>query len=242
VGTNNAVLSLGATYVTGKVGAAFTIAPTFPPLQSGRIQVASSPSLNFGSNADLSIEGSVKAFPFVAPRIGTLPPASMNIAQKRGSSPFVSSPGYALTLNEGRLAFWLSSSVSNAPYISGGPDLRDSIFHHLAVSLQRGGTHGGQLYVDGQLVLTFDATSQRGSLSNIFPLYIGSTAEQFPDSSLTGYVDELSIYNRALSADEILAIREAGAAGKFKVRPFISQQPSGLGNRALHPSHRLQKS
>src|SRR5205085_4634537 len=60
VSSNNAVLQLGATYTTGKVGRAFTLTP-FSPFQPGSIMVPNSPQLNFGSNADFTIEGWVKA-------------------------------------------------------------------------------------------------------------------------------------------------------------------------------------
>ena len=221
VGTNNAILG-EATYVTGKVNQAFSLLPFYPPIPNGRIQVANSPSLNFGSNADFSIEAWVKAF-FVSSRPDLLPSQGMAIVQKRGADPHPG-PGYALTLYEGRLAFWLSTSalITNPPVISSGPDLRDSMFHHLAVTLQRSVTNGGRLYVDGQLVQAFNPISQRGSLSNSFPLYIASSFGQLPDGQLSGYVDELTIYNRALTADEIMAIRTAGAAGKCDHPPLVS--------------------
>jgi hypothetical protein len=224
VGTNNATLFSPASYVTGKVGAAFTAYTTNPILQNGTIQVANSASLNFGSNADFSIEAWVKVLPFVSPRPGTLPSQSMVIVQKRAPNPYYAAgPGYALTLNEGRLTFWLASSglITNPAVISSGPDLRDSMFHHVAVTVQRGATNGGRLYVDGQLVQAFNPTSQRGSLANTYPLYIASGFQQV-DSPLTGYVDELAIYNRALSPDEVMAIRMAGAAGKCDHPPVVT--------------------
>jgi len=225
VGTNNATLFYPAGYVTGKVGAAFTTFTSSPILQSGTIQVANSPSLNFGSNADFSIEAWVKALPFSSARPGVLSPQGMVIVQKRSPNPyFAAGPGYALTLNEGRLAFWLSTSsiITNPAAISSGPDLRDGMFHHVAVTLQRAVTNGGRLYVDGQLVQTFNPTSQRGSLVNTYPLYIATPDVQRVDGVLTGYVDELAIYNRALTEDEIMAIRMAGAAGKCDHPPVAS--------------------
>src|SRR6185369_14444358 len=44
-------------------------------------------------------------------------------------------------------------------------------------------------------------------------------------NSFNGFIDELAIYNRALTSDEVLSIRQAGAAGKCKVKPFIITQP-----------------
>src|SRR5439155_18173324 len=43
---------------------------------------------------------------------------------------------------------------------------------------------------------------------------------------LNGLLDELTIYNRALSPEEIRCIAQAGAAGKCKIPPSISIQPA----------------
>jgi len=126
-------------------------------------------------------------------------------------------------------------------FVSSGPDLRDGLFHHVAVTLVRSATNGGNLFVDGQPVLTFDPTARRGSLSNTASLLIGSPAGAgfFNSSSNTffnGLIDELALYNRALTAPEVLAIRQAGAAGKCKAFPIILMQPAGqrvtLGSNA----------
>jgi hypothetical protein len=221
VGTNNATASYPYNYVPGKIGGAFT---TYYTNSYGSIQV---PNFNFASNADFSIEAWVKALPFVPLRPGMLPNQGMVIFQKRPSGPnSLLGPGFALTLYDGRLAFWLASSrvITVFGVISGGPDLRDGMFHHLAVTVQRSVTNGSRLYVDGQSVLTFDTTSpsQRGSLGNEYPALIASALQGQVDGPLAGYVDELAIYNRALTADEIMAIRTAGAAGKCDNPPLVS--------------------
>ncbi|MEY2428462.1 MAG: hypothetical protein QOJ40_1347 [Verrucomicrobiota bacterium] len=245
IGTNNAIVSFPATYATGKVGRAFSQAFQSPV----SIRVANSPSLNFGSNADFSIEGWIKAFPVTnpppplgappPPRFGS-PPPNLIIVNKRTAGklelPYAIGPdlGYALSLNNGRIACWLGSAVTNpfitnsSTYISPGPNLRDAMFHHIALSLNRGATNGGNLYVDGQVVLTFNPIARRGSLSNTNGLLIGFPADTLNDGAFNGLIDELAVYNRALSASEILAIRQAGAAGKCKVQPFIAQQPASL--------------
>jgi len=72
----------------------------------------------------------------------------------------------------------ISSSLSGLGVSSGGvgPDLRDGQFHHIAAAVQRNSATGGRLYVDGQLVGTFDPTSQAGDLSTAEPLRIGRHA------------------------------------------------------------------
>lgn len=206
-------------YTTGKVDRAFSFNGT-----SSRIIVPSSTSMNFGSNADFSIEMWI--------RTGATNAANPNVPlfEKRSeSTPWI---GYSLSLNQGRLAFALRSTSpglsSVSTFVSSGPDLRDSLYHHIAVSLHRNPTNptnGGNLYVDGQLVLSFDPGRQVGSLANSTSLYMGAPSTTVSNSYFFGQIDEPAIYNRALSAEEILAIRNAGAAGKCKTPPSILVQP-----------------
>jgi hypothetical protein len=238
VGPNSALSMIDISYPTGKVGQAFA----FNGINS-RITIPNSPSLNFGSNADFSIEGWVKVLP-ILPFPIIEPPFRANydnvpLFEKRAQSqslPIIGGDygGYSLSLYRGRLAFWLAAAPFIQPIVSAGsmsispgPDLRDGMFHHIAASLNRHMTNGGNLYVDGQLVLNFNAAGPpTGVLSNSASLYIGAPALITTNAFFSGQLDELTLYNRALSADEILAIRQAGAAGKCKVKPFIITQPA----------------
>jgi hypothetical protein len=181
-----------------------------------------SDSLNFGSNVNFTIEAWIKTPP-------TNSVSTNAIVEKRTLAPAAVSQGYALLLVQGRLAFWIAASpitFSNAfQYVSNGPDLRDSMFHHVAVSVDRTTTNGGHLYVDGQSVASFDVSTQNGSLTNKGILFIGTTYSSVTGSRFVGLIDEPAIYRRALSSTEILALDQAGAAGKCKIRPSIVQQP-----------------
>ena len=87
-------------------------------------------------------------------------------------------------------------------------------FYHVA------GTFDGQtarLYVNGVLEasapanLTLDYSSRS--------LYLGSSGIPFFDGYFNGVLDEVQIYNRALSEAEIQSIVDAGSAGVCKVTP-----------------------
>jgi hypothetical protein len=222
IGSNNIPVSFplfGAIFTTGKIGQGFAV--------DNNLEVPSSASLNFGSNADFSIEAWVKAFPPATNFPQT--PLELVIANKHIVPPS-GGPGYVFSLRQGLLAFGMSSTptTTNIPtFVSPGPDLRDSMFHLLGVTVNRGATNGGVLYVDGQPVLVFNPTGQRGSLSNTSAFQIAGTGGTgFFGSLGIGVVDELSIYGRALSSTEILAIRQAGAAGKCIPPPNILVQPT----------------
>ena len=113
----------------------------------------------------------------------------------------------------------LSDSMADVGscYGPAGPDLRDGQFHHVAITVARNNSTGGKLYVDGQAVLTFDPTGEPGDLTAAAPLRIGNHATEALSSFLKGTIDEVSIYNRAVSALEIQSIYVAGSAGKCTV-------------------------
>src|SRR2546429_8079171 len=51
------------------------------------------------------------------------------------------------------------------------------------------------------------------------------------DRKFKGYLDEISLYNRALTSNEVAAAYMAGAAGKCKA-PVFSSQPQNQGGIA----------
>jgi hypothetical protein len=194
--------------------------------------VNNSPSLNFSNNVNFSIEGWIKASPppevNIDPKVYPYP--NTPIIEKRSPAYYPTGVGYSLSLYQGQLAFWLGTNsvnlISNSSlFISSGPDLRDGMFHHVAVTLDRSSTTGGKLFVDGNVVLTFNAFSRRGDLTTTSPMFIGAPTTTVSNSFFYGSIDELSIYNRALTTNEIQAIAGAGSAGKCKVPPIIVTQP-----------------
>jgi hypothetical protein len=219
---NNVAIFSPSSFATGKVAQAFAFSGL-----GNRITINSSPSLNFSSNANFSIEMWIKTSGSNLSG-GSASYPNVPLFEKRTTGTFNWS-GYSLSLNQGRLAFALGSGAG-APilsnYISIGPDLRDAMFHHVAVTVNRSTTNGGTLYVDGTPVLNFNPLPHRNNgLITTSPLYIGAPTVTFSNSYFNGLIDEPAIYNRALTSDEILAVRQAGAAGKCKIRPTILMQP-----------------
>ena len=170
IGSHDATLLKGANFDAGKVGLGFQLDGV-----DDRIVVADSPSLNVGSNADFSIEGWIKAYPANS-SFGV-----MSIFEKRQTSDPSSAVGYALYLDSGRLSCQLDPGNGYHSFNSPGPNLLDELFHHVAVTVERQSTTGGKLYVDGQLVYTFDPTIATGDLSNPAPLRIGNHAVPFAE-------------------------------------------------------------
>ena len=209
VNGNNGVVNIGTvSYAPAEVGYGYN----FTDGANG-ISVPDSTNLNFRAGQDFSIEA------WIQPNTAARTFGVMDIVDKRyvpGNYNLTTSLGYSLYLIDGQLGCQLSQSLSNpfSGYGPAGPDLRDGKFHHVAMTVVRNSSTGGKLYVDGQPVLTFDPTSQPGDLSNTQPLLIGN----HPDPGINGYfygiIDEVSLYGRALSTNEIASVYNAGSAGK----------------------------
>src|SRR5208337_1744065 len=93
------------------------------------------------------------------------------------------------------------------------------------------------LYVDGTLDVSQPATGLINQNSS--PVCLGATYNAFELSCycielgyfFNGLIDEASIYNRALSSNEIAAIYNAGSEGKCPpspTPPSITTQPTNL--------------
>jgi hypothetical protein len=175
------------------------------------VEVRDAGNLNLGAAASAGADLSIDAWIATSSTARVLP-----IVDKRSGASGSQATGYTLFLFEGRLAFQLGDGTF-FNYISPSslPDLWDGTWHHVAVTVDRTSATGGSLYVDGAVVLTFDPTNRPGSLENRESLFIGRHAGT-PSTSFIGLVDEVEIFNRALTAGEVLSIFTAGAAGKCK--------------------------
>jgi len=99
-------------------------------------------------------------------------------------------------------------------YFTGG-FVADGNFHHVAVTFN-GNAH--YLYKDGQLVSSKTMFTQGDAITNAF---IGGAINS--NTYWNGVIDDLGIYNRALSQAEIKQIFDAGSNGKcYNVAPLIT--------------------
>ena len=75
---------------------------------------------------------------------------------------------------------------------------------------------GGKFYVDGNEVDHFDPTNYTGSLTNASPLRMGRSTVSFIDGFYDGILDEVELFHRVLTPEEIQAIFHARSSGKCK--------------------------
>ena len=210
-GTNNGAFTNGAMYASGRVGQAFSFNGT------NAVVVPDSPALRFTNN-DLTVEGWLQAPPGSTDRRllqkegegGNYPSLNMHIAA-------TGLLGFSVT-DIGHGGEWNPSSRYE---VFSTNRVDDNLWHHFAgVRI----TNGYQLYVDGQLAGTRSETARNSD--NSYPLKIG-TAETGAFGFI-GLVDELSIYKRALSSNEIAAVYAAGIAGKCNVQILDLKMYAGL--------------
>ena len=124
--------------------------------------------------------------------------------------PLPGNTGYGFFIKNQGLHFQFGNSLTYStnplPFIVG-------MRHHVAVTLDRtSGTPALKFYLDGTQVANFTSPSAI-SLTNAVDLFVGQPyASQIADLA----IDELEIFNRVLTQQEILDIFNAGPAGKCK--------------------------
>ncbi len=107
--------------------------------------------------------------------------------------------------------FMISSSEGRSVEIDSSAALATGVWYHVAAVR---GSNFVQLYVNGQLQAGAAVTFPQDY--GTMPLYFGTSGQSYWDRKLNGTLDEVTLYNRALSSTEIASIYAAGAAGKCK--------------------------
>ena len=117
----------------------------------------------------------------------------------------------SLWLNDDKVVVWFDPIGAVVTSITG---LTPGQWYHIA------GTYDGaeaRVYVDG----TLDSTAAQSvvPLTNPGPLFLGQRGDNQAFAFYEGLLDEVSIYNRALTAEEVSAIYQAGSEGKTRPAP-----------------------
>ena len=177
------------------------------------VAVPSYAAINPGTNQDFSLDAWVKR-PVGAPNS---PPSV--VLDKRDP---VSHLGYSLSVDYGHV--FLTMSGYNAADVTDQVPA-DGQWHFLAVTVARNQANGGHFYVDGNTPVAF--TPVNVNLTTSAPFLVGeSLTDPGANQPWTGGIDEVEYFNRALSAAEVRAIYQAGAAGKCK--PACVAAPANL--------------
>ena len=106
--------------------------------------------------------------------------------------------GWRLTFASG--AVWLS--VDGADCKTSSSTINDGTWHFVGGSIVRSGN--GQMYLDGIANGAAENVSGQGAMQTTSQVTFGTTSYSVTTDVLTGQIDHVMIYNRALSASEIL--------------------------------------
>jgi hypothetical protein len=199
-GTNNGILVGGATFTNGEVGRAFSLNGT-----SQYVDVPDSPGLNPVNSVTLEAWIYPRQFPAFAP-----------VIKKAGENTTETDHGYGLDLvgTGSGVQFSVYLSLGVAWVRTGVAPVPLNQWSHVA------GIYDGtnlSLYVNGSLAGSpVNAPGQ--IVSSVNDLQIGHDPS---DSSrfFNGFIDEAGVYGTALPAAQILAIYNAGIAGKCHTTP-----------------------
>jgi uncharacterized protein (TIGR03437 family) len=139
--------------------------------------------------------------------------------------------GWALRIRSNRLMFSMKDTFTNVyrSFLSpsGKTNFFDNQWHHVAVTVRRA-TNGGTFYADGVLVSTFNAGLNPGSLSNVARASIGYS-RVYTGAGRAFWLDELEVFNRAVSAVDIQSIFAASRLGKCKPTPGSGYSVTATG-------------
>jgi hypothetical protein len=212
IGGNTGTLLGGLGFAPGEVGQAFDFTST-----NGYVFVPASPRLNVGTNGGFTVEAWIK-------------PADVTSQM----------PLFGWGTNSATLVPWLWTAVgtpgclyanvldaTNVSHIlsSAGGLLQSNVYQHVAWTYSTN-TGFATLYLDGEAV----ASASLGSFvpNTTGDVYLGKRVDGVPTDIYSGGMDEVTLYDRALSQAEIEAIYQASAAGKCQtlLTPVIYVQPT----------------
>jgi len=207
---NAGALYNGATFGPGRGGQAFKFNGT-----SSYVEVPDSPSLRLTN--ELTIEFWVKR--------QTLNPITAEYIIEKGGDWLNGTQNYAVAIHLPSYNHLLHFTCSGAWWGAGG--IADLNWHHCAVAA-RNGQPAPEIYIDG--VRQTLAYHQGGNINlrpSTRPLHLGAQVD--PVSGWNYYskslIDELSLYDRALTEGEIQAIYNAERSGKCPLPPRVVSQP-----------------
>jgi len=209
VSGNDGILQGGmgdANWVAGQVGNALNFDGTNDFVNMGD---PSNGSLDFGDKDDFSIAGWVNNSETGPGRL---------VGKKAGTG---SAVGYLASINS--LGVLSLSVDSTGNYnLTSLTNLSANTWYHFVFLWDADGI--AQLYINGVLDTNGASTAAVGDISNAQPFRLG--AESDGESPFQGQLDEVRIYNRALSSQEVQDLYNAESGASLRPPPPPSPPPS----------------
>src|SRR5665213_1160992 len=197
-------------WVSGRISNCITFNTTTPVNEY--VDVPTSPSLNFNTNLVFSLSAWVRGS-------ATQPNGACILAKGVGGL----NEEYAMDVETGTFRFYVRNSASASTALL-SPVAPNGTWQHLAATYD-GNAAVMNVYVNGQLAATAAApTTLLGE--NGHDVTIGcreSTAASGFNLPFNGFIDDVRIYNRTLSSNDVLALYQAAPP----LPPVVYTQPQG---------------
>jgi len=213
VGGYDGTIQGATTYVSGEVGSCFNFASSFVGLGAS--------VGNFGTN-DFSVEFwmNVPAGTSNQCLIGNDPPTmEVNFWQVSLGLFYANTPN--------TLTFVMNNAAGTAQGVVSSTFVADGGWHHVACTRSNvlGSGHAVvSVYVDSTNFWSANTVGIVNPDQTTYGLRLGN--DQYYGTYLTGKMDEVALYTRALSSNEIYTIYASGTNGKCCSDPIITTQPS----------------
>jgi hypothetical protein len=161
----------------------------------GYMEAAHNSLLNFGSSVDFTATAWIKSSTYQAEFAGIVSKMVGGI-----DDPF---SGFQIFLSGDSFGAQVETVQSRNDVFS-TTQLSDGLWHQVALVVRRA-TGNIRLFVDGELVRNYSSSTVHADLNSTAPLFIGKdrTSNRF----FVGSIDEVRIYNRALSEGDLAELR-----------------------------------
>ena len=202
VAGNNGASSLGSSFTPSVVGLGF-----FFDGRDGHVRIADAADGSLDINGDITIDAWINPTSIAGQR---------TIVQKRPATGN-NDVAYGLFLeSDGRLAFTSRQNGGEFRVVYSNATITTNVWSHIAVTI-RGTTL--EFYINGFSVAVLPFPFLRPSTNG--PMTIGSTIVDGTNlHNFQGGIDEVQLFNRALTSEEIRSIARADRAGQRKPTMF----------------------
>lgn len=211
---NHGTLTNGPTWTTGKRGPAISFDGTNNYINLGTAvgPAAGSFSVSFWERGDFPFG---KRFtPFISNRLSSSPHSGFVITQD-----YSAPTGY--------LRFQLNDASAPHDFNFGTINVLDNKWHHIVLSVNRS-SNRASIFVDSRVdIADLDISAVSGTIASTNPVEIGHDfySDVYGADYFLGSIDDVRIYNRALSAGEIQSLYSDSLAA-LEPLPSIIWAPS----------------
>ena len=179
----------GTTYVPGKIGQAISFDGT-----DDVVRVTNNPTLNFGSTGSFTILGWLK----------TTTQASALLLDHRPNNDGIYQ-GWSIELNNGKIIGEIRDGAANDVPVFSSP-INDNQFHRFIFVVDRS-TQTEKLYLE-DILQDSKSIASVGNIDSVTDVLLGGQAPpNTPVDFYNGLMDQVRIYNKALSDSDIQSIR-----------------------------------